>query len=165
LTAAEEAAMADINRESFRVVREEGRAGLARRLEELREKMLADPYGSQVAHSPDASAEEREWLTRPEVRRIAAENLVDALRPGVAGWVDDAVALVPGRPWGFDPATITCPARFWHGDDDANSPLPAVRRLVTAVPQAELTIWHGEGHTAPSRHAEDVLVDLLATWR
>ncbi|SCL27299.1 Pimeloyl-ACP methyl ester carboxylesterase [Micromonospora pallida] len=165
LTVAEEAAMADINRESFRLVREEGRAGLARRLTDLREKMLADPYGSQVTHSPDASPEERDWLTRPEVRRIAAENLVDALRPGVDGWADDAVALVPGQPWGFDPATITCPVRFWHGDDDANSPLSAVRRLVTAIPQAALTIWYGEGHTAPSRHAEDVLVDLLAHWR
>lgn len=80
------------------------------------------------------------------------------------GWADDAIALVPGRSWGFNPASITCPTRFWHADNDVNTPLSAVRRLVETIPGAGLNVWHGGGHTAPSRNAEQVLRDLVACW-
>ncbi|MFF1297256.1 MULTISPECIES: alpha/beta fold hydrolase [unclassified Streptomyces] len=165
VTEAEEDAMASINQESFRVIREEGRDGIARRLVGLREDILADPLAGQRAHAADAPEVDRAWLSRPEVQRIAAENLVDALQAGVDGWVDDAVSLTPGRPWGFDPAAITCPTRFWHSDDDTNVPLSAVQRLVNSIPGADLKIWHDEGHTAASRNAEQVLTDLLAMGR
>jgi pimeloyl-ACP methyl ester carboxylesterase len=162
MTPEEESAMVAINRESFRIWRAEGPAGLAARLIGLREQILADPYGIQLAQLSDAPDVDRQWLARPEVQQIAAEGLVDALRPGVDGWVADATGFVPGEPWGFDPASLTCPVHFWHSDDDINAPLSAARRVADAIPGARLTVWHGEGHTAPSRHAEQVLSDLLA---
>jgi pimeloyl-ACP methyl ester carboxylesterase len=165
LAAAEEAAMTEINRESFRLMRTEGRAGLAPRLGELRARMLADARGAQLALAADLPAEDREWLSRPEVQRVSAENLADALRAGVDGWTDDAMALLPGTSWGFDPATIRCPTLFWHADDDLSTPLPAVRRLAGSIPGARLTVWRHEGHTIASRNAERILTDLMSVWR
>lgn len=161
ITEAEESAMVAINRESFRIWRTAGPAGLTARLVEIREQILADPYGIQLRQLADAPEVDREWLARPDVQQVAAEGLVDALRPGVDGWVADATGFVPGEPWGFDLASIRCPTHFWHSDDDSNAPLSAARRVADAIPGARLTVWHGEGHTAPSRHAEQVLIDLL----
>jgi pimeloyl-ACP methyl ester carboxylesterase len=161
VTEDEEAAMVEINRESFRTWREEGRAGIARRLSGLREQLLADPLGGLAAGLGDAPAADRDWFTRPDVQQINAEALTDALSPGVEGWVDDAMCFVPDAPWGFDLASISCPTHFWHSDDDANAPLSAVQRLVSAVPGAQLRTWHGQGHSAPSRNAEQVLTELI----
>jgi pimeloyl-ACP methyl ester carboxylesterase len=161
-TPAEKESMVEINRESFRVMEEQGRPGITSRLSALREKILADPLGGLIAQLPDAPEADREWFSRPEVQRITAESLTDALRPGADGWVDDAMSLW-SESWGFDLGSISCPAHFWHSDDDANAPLSAAQRVVSAVPGARLTAWHGEGHSAPSRHAEQVLTDLLAT--
>ena len=155
--------MVAVNRESFRVWREEGRAGIARRLAEIREAILADPLGAQLAQLADAPEADREWFARPRVQQVAAESLTDGLRDGVDGWVDDSVAFVPDvQPWGFDPAAVTCPTHFWHSDDEVNSPLSAVRRLAATIPGALLTVWHNQGHSAPSRHAEQVLTQMSA---
>ena len=96
----------------------------------------------------------------PDVQQVHAESLTDALAPGLDGWVDDCMSM-EAQPWGFELAEISCPTQFWHSDDDANCPLSATRRLVDAVPGARLTIWDAQGHTAPSRNAEQVLTDLM----
>ncbi len=158
----ERASMVEINQESFRVMTEQGRPGLTRRLSALREQILADPLGGLIAQLSDAPEQDREWFSRPEVQQVMAEQLADALAPGVDGWVDDAMSFEP-QPWGFDPGVITCPTHFWHSDDDANAPLSAVRRVVSAIPGAQLTTWHGQGHSAPTRNAEQVLTELVAT--
>lgn len=158
----DQASMVEINRESERIMNEQGRPGITSRLTALREQVLADPLGGLLAQLPDAPEPDREWFSRPEVQQVMAEAMTDALRPGVAGWVDDAMSLVHD-PWGFDPGSITCPTHFWHSDDDANAPLSAVQRVVSEVPGARLTTWHGQGHSAPSRNAEQVLTDLVAT--
>ena len=102
-------------------------------------------------------------MARPaDVQQITAESLTDALRPGVDGWVDDAVGFVEDADWGFDLGSITCPTHFWHSDDDANAPLSAVQRVVSAVPGAQLSTWHGLGHSAPNRNAEQVLTSLAS---
>lgn len=158
----ERASMVEINQESFRVMAEQGRPGLTRRLSALRGQILADPLGGLIAQLADAPAQDREWFSRPEVQQVMAEQLADALEPGVDGWVDDAMSFEP-QPWGFDPGVITCPTHFWHSDDDANAPLSAVQRVVSAIPGAQLTTWHGQGHSAPTRNAEQVLTELVAT--
>lgn len=159
----EQASMVAINRESYQVWAEQGRDGIARRLSGLREQILADPLGGLTAQLADAPEADQEWFSRPEVRQITAESLTDALSPGVEGWVDDSVGFVQDAPWGFDLASISCPTHFWHSDDDANAPLSAVQRVVSAVPGAQLTTWHGQGHSAPSRNAEQVLTSLIDT--
>lgn len=159
----EQDAMVEINRESFRVWRDEGRAGIARRLSDLREQILADPLGGLAAQLADAPQADIDWFSKPEVRQVNAESLIDALAPGVDGWVDDSASLIQDLPWGFDPGSITCPTHFWHSDDDANAPLSAIQRVISQVPGARLTIWRGQGHSAPSRNMEQVLTELIGT--
>jgi pimeloyl-ACP methyl ester carboxylesterase len=159
----EQAAMVEVNRESFRIWHEQGRPGIARRLSGLREQILADPLGGMTAQMADAPEADRDWFSRPDVRQITAESLTDALRPGVDGWVDDSVSFIQDEPWGFDLSSISCPTHFWHSDDDANAPLSAVRRVLGEVPDARLTTWHGQGHSAPSRNMEQVLTELVGT--
>ncbi len=158
----EENSQVEINRESSRVMKEQGRPGMIRRLSTLREQILADPLGGLLAQLPDAPQADQEWFSRPAVQQMMAEAMTDALQPGVDGWVDDSMSLIHD-PWGFHPGAIRCPTHFWHSDDDANAPLSAVQRVVSAVPGAWLTTWHGQGHSAPSRNAEQVLTDLVAT--
>ena len=158
----ERASMVAFNRESYRVMEEQGRPGMISRLSAVREQILADPLGGLLAQLPDAPEADREWFSRPDVQQITAESFADALRPGVDGWVDDSMSLGIG-PWDFDPGSVTCPTHFWHSDDDANAPLSAVQRVVSAVPGARLTTWHGQGHSAPIRNAGQVLTDLVVT--
>lgn len=158
----EEDSLVEINRESCRVMKEQGRPGMIRRLSTLREQILADPLGGLLAQLPDVPEADQEWFSRPAVQQMMAAALTDALPPGVDGWVDDSMSLIHD-PWGFDPGAIRCPTHFWHSDDDANAPLSAVQRVVSAVPGAWLTTWPGQGHSAPSRNAEQVLTDLVAT--
>ena len=160
LEADEVAAMLEINQESYRIMTEQGRTGLTEFLAPWRERMLANPVAGLLAAMVDAPEQDHDWLARPDVRRVHAESLTDALAPGLDGWVDDGMSM-DAQPWGFDLAAISCPTQFWHSDDDANCPLSATRRLVDAVPGARLTIWEGQGHTAPSRNAEQVLTDLM----
>jgi pimeloyl-ACP methyl ester carboxylesterase len=159
----EQASMVEINRESYRIWAEQGRPGIARRLSQVREQILADPLGGLAAQLADAPAADRDWFGRPDVQQITAESLTDALALGVEGWVDDSVCFVQDASWGFELASISCPTHFWHSDDDANAPLSAVQRLVSAVPEARLSTWHGQGHSAPSRNAQQVLTDLIDT--
>jgi hypothetical protein len=88
------------------------------------------------------------------------EATIEALRPGVDGWVDDSVSIF-GDDWGVDLGCTTCPVRFWHSDDDKNGPLSSIERLVAEIPGASLRVWSGEGHTAPARHMGDIMHDLI----
>lgn len=153
--------MIELNRKAFQIITEAGRPGYAQFLAGWRDQLLADPVGGLRAAMADAAEQDLDWLSREDVQQVQAESLADALAPGVDGWVDDGISLIHD-PWGFDPADIRCPTRFWHSDDDANAPLSAIRRVVDQVPGARLTTWHAQGHTAPSRYAEQVLSDLLS---
>jgi pimeloyl-ACP methyl ester carboxylesterase len=55
----------------------------------------------------------------------------------------------------------TCPVHFWHSDDDKNGPLLAIEQLTAEIPGASLRVWNGEGHSAPARHLNDILHDLI----
>ncbi|HEY7146277.1 MAG TPA: alpha/beta hydrolase [Streptosporangiaceae bacterium] len=163
VTEQEVSAMVEVNQDSYRVWEQEGRPGIARKLAALREVILADPAGGLAAQLADAPAADQDWFSRAEVQRNMAEQMTDALAPGAEGWIDDSVSMMADQPWGFDFGAICCPVHFWHSDDDANAPLPALRRVAAQVPGARLTTWHGQGHSAPSRNMEQVLTDLIAT--
>jgi pimeloyl-ACP methyl ester carboxylesterase len=164
LEPAEMGRMLEINQMSHRIMTEQGRPGITEFLAPWRERMLADPVAGLDAAMVDAPPQDHDWLSRPDVRRVTAESIAGALGPGLDGWVDDGLSL-DVEPWGFDPAAISCPTQFWHADDDANCPLSATRRVVATVPGARLTVWKGQGHTAPSRNAELVLIELTAAAR
>jgi pimeloyl-ACP methyl ester carboxylesterase len=160
LTEDEVDGLIDLNRESYRTMVEEGRPGMVNRLGQLRAQILADPIAAGRVNLADAPPEDIEWNAREDVQRVQLEAMVEALRPGVDGWVDDAVSLFADD-WGVDLGAIGCPVRFWHSADDRNGPLSAIERLAEQVAGANLHVWRTGGHTAPSRYQGDVLRDLI----
>jgi pimeloyl-ACP methyl ester carboxylesterase len=82
-------------------------------------------------------AAEQAVLARPEVKAMLSAAYTEALRPGIAGWVDDELALY-GLPWGFDPVSITAPVRLWHGDRDIVVPPSHSAWLADRIPNATL---------------------------
>jgi pimeloyl-ACP methyl ester carboxylesterase len=152
--------MIDLNRESYRIMTEEGRTAMVGFLGELRAQILADPIAATRSNMADAPPEDIEWHAREDVQRVQLEAIVEALRPGVEGWVDDAMSLF-AMDWDIDLGAITCPTRFWHSANDRNGPLSAIERLVERVPGANLHVWRTGGHTAPSRNMADVVRDLV----
>jgi pimeloyl-ACP methyl ester carboxylesterase len=156
----EEAGLIGINRKGLEVLQWEGRPGIAAYLAGLRERLLADPVEEYMAETADAPDADLDWNGRPDVQAVRRESLLEALGPGVDGWADDVVSLF-GQDWEIDCAAVVCPVRFWHSDDDKNAPLSSIQRIAAVVPGATVRTWHGEGHTAPSRHMEDVLRDLI----
>ncbi|HUA45579.1 MAG TPA: alpha/beta hydrolase [Solirubrobacteraceae bacterium] len=153
-----------VNRKSFRIMAEHGRPGMVDFLGSLRDQFLADPVGALEAQLADAPSADIEWNQREDVQTVRREAILEALRPGVQGWVDDSVSIF-GDDWNVDLGRVNCPVRFWHSDDDKNGPLAAVQRLVDSVPGASLSVWSGEGHSAPARNMEQFLGDLLDTAR
>jgi pimeloyl-ACP methyl ester carboxylesterase len=153
-----------LNRKALRILAEYGRPGMLDFLGPLRDQFLADPVGALAVQLADAPAADIQWNQREDVQTVRREAILEALRPGVQGWADDSVSIF-GDDWNVDLDRVTCPVRFWHSDDDKNGPLAAIRRLVDSVPGATLTVWNGEGHSAPARNMEQVLGDLLDTAR
>jgi pimeloyl-ACP methyl ester carboxylesterase len=156
----EVAGLIEVNRESHRVLAEEGRDGMTRLIIGLRDEVLAHPTDPMTTLIADAPTADQEWDARPDVRAIRRAAIAEALRPGPDGWIDDAMSLF-GMDWGLDLSRITCPTTFWHSTDDANSPITAVERLRKQVPGARLRTWQGEGHSAAARNLEQILRALL----
>jgi pimeloyl-ACP methyl ester carboxylesterase len=151
-----------VNREAQRILAERGRAGMVDFLGALRGKFLADVIGTLQVQLADAPTADVEWNQREDVQKVRREAILEALRPGVQGWVDDSVSIF-GDDWGIELGRVTCRVRFWHSDDDKNGPLAAIQRLVDAIPGASLTVWSGEGHSGPARNMEHILRDLILT--
>lgn len=84
-------------------------------------------------------------LSRPEISEMIGTAFAEAVRPGLAGWVDDVLALF-GLPWGFDPATMTRPVRMWHGELDAAVPVAHGRWLAARIPHAMFASQPDAGH-------------------
>jgi pimeloyl-ACP methyl ester carboxylesterase len=48
--------------------------------------------------------------------------------------------------WNVDFEAIDATVRFWHGGDDANVPIAAVRRFEATLPNAQLAVLDGADH-------------------
>ncbi|MEJ2857729.1 MULTISPECIES: alpha/beta fold hydrolase [unclassified Saccharothrix] len=84
-----------------------------------------------------------------------------ALADGPGGLVDDDLAYV--SPWGFDPATLTVPALFLHGNRDRVVPA-AHSTWMSGQCRAELRLFPDDGHISVLRHMPSAL-DWLARFR
>jgi pimeloyl-ACP methyl ester carboxylesterase len=103
---------------------------------------------------------EQAVLARPEVRTMLSTAYAEALRPGIAGWVDDELALF-GRPWGFDPATVSTPALLWHGALDTVVPAAHSAWLADRISAATYTPGPDAGHVGHFDATPPVLRWLL----
>jgi hypothetical protein len=70
-------------------------------LEPLRERLPADPLAGFRAAMDTAPVSDKGVMDDPAWQRVLIEAVREAFRPGVEGWVDEAMALI--LPWDFDP--------------------------------------------------------------
>jgi pimeloyl-ACP methyl ester carboxylesterase len=111
----------------------EGKELLAMSACELAEQWSA---GKSAADRAVLRGEFADWLHRAAQAAVA---------PGVAGWMDDAIAWFHS-PWGFDPASISIPVRVWHGREDLFVPFAQGRWLADAIPGAHAELRARDGH-------------------
>jgi pimeloyl-ACP methyl ester carboxylesterase len=106
---------------------------------------LVDATPEQLADAfrPHLSDVDAEALTGELAEHLHA-SMVDGLRPGVEGWVDDDLAFL--APWGFDVGAIEVPALVWQGEQDLMVPAPHAAWLREHVAGAQGETLPGEGH-------------------
>jgi pimeloyl-ACP methyl ester carboxylesterase len=63
----------------------------------------------------DCSPSDRALLARPDVREMLRATVLEAVRSGTSGAVEDYAAVVK-RPWGFAPEDVQVPAFLIFGD-------------------------------------------------
>jgi pimeloyl-ACP methyl ester carboxylesterase len=108
----------------------------------------------------DAPPEDRAIMRDPAWQRMARANNAEALRQGAEGWTDESMALHHG--WDFDLESVRPSVTWWHGDNDMNAPLSAMRRAAAMLPAVDLRIWHNEGHFASLTHEAEIVRELLS---
>jgi pimeloyl-ACP methyl ester carboxylesterase len=132
----------------------------------LLQRLLMGATALSVARRPDRvlqrgvqAAVDKQYLGRPDVRKVLAESLSEAFRSGSRGAAWEMGLY--SRPWGFRLEEIRTPVHLWHGEQDANAPIAMGRYLATTIPQSEATFYSGEGHL----HFIDRLPEILAAVR
>jgi len=74
---------------------------------------------------------------------------------GAHGVVADYRCLA--EPWGVALDHVAAPFNVFHGDADSMVPLRHGEELAARIPQAQLTVWPGEGHLGTITHIGQVL--------
>ncbi len=68
--------------------------------------------------------------------------------------------------WGLDLDRIRMPLHFFHGDQDPQAPLPALRRLVSSLPTAQLVVYPGDAHLSTfANHVDEIAHALTGGTR
>lgn len=98
-------------------------------------------------------------ITDPSVRRALHESFAEALRQGPDAIAWDNVAFV--GPWDFRLDAVSAPVHLWYGADDAMAVPATGEWLAGHLPDAELTVFPGEGHLLPFRHWDAMLSTLI----
>jgi pimeloyl-ACP methyl ester carboxylesterase len=78
---------------------------------------------------------------------------------GIDGIIADDLSYV--KPWGFDLAQVRVPVLLLHGEDDRIVPAAHSRWLVQRLPQAQLSLFPGDGHVSILTHSPTALRWLL----
>ncbi|KAJ6440068.1 alpha/beta-Hydrolase [Purpureocillium lavendulum] len=116
----------------------------------MESKTTADEQQDQIA----AIAAQRE-----ETLRIVLD---EPFTQGAAAAVEE-LRLLSDPDWGFRLEDVAYdPVRIWHGVEDANAPIQAIRYLAERVPHAVLTEFSGDSHYTMAKHIEGAMRDLLA---
>ena len=148
-----------LNRDAWHAAHESWEA-LHALLAPVREELLADPLAGFRHTMEAAPASDRAVLDDPDWQRVFVEDVTEALRPGAEGWTDEGMALTLA--WDFEPSDVECSVTWWHGVDDANTPLSGVRRLLATMSGVDLRVWKDAGHLEPFHRHDEILSELLA---
>ncbi|MBF4162869.1 alpha/beta fold hydrolase [Nocardioides acrostichi] len=105
-------------------------------------------------------AGDKNLLSRPEFKAMFLDDLLNGSRFQTSAPINDLILFT--RPWGFEPADVTVPVRWWHGDADHIVPFRHGQQVVDALPDATMTVIDGESHLGGLGIAEEVLSTLSA---
>jgi pimeloyl-ACP methyl ester carboxylesterase len=84
----------------------------------------------------------------------------ECLRRGTKGAAWDMSLYV--REFGFQLSEIKIPVRWFHGEQDTNSPIALVRRVAAELPSVRLTAYQTEAHFSTlSNHVDEILRALI----
>ena len=72
------------------------------------------------------------------------QDFLEALSGDASAFVHETRRLQ--APWRVDTGAIDCDVRFWHGDRDGNVPLAGVRRFVSTLDRATLSVQEDADH-------------------
>jgi pimeloyl-ACP methyl ester carboxylesterase len=147
------ASMGRRNRLTFQLVRH---VGVLRRIVMARVGRSVSRRPERILESGVSAAVDKQYLERPDVRRILGESLCEAFRAGSRGpaWEMGLYA----QPWGFRLDEIRAPVLLWHGEQDVNAPISMGRYLATSIPGCRATFYPEEAHL----HFVDRLPEILA---
>ena len=97
-------------------------------------------------------------LLRPEVRKNLLAGVIEGLRPGVQGVVQEMKIFA--KPWNIPFEAIKAPVLLWQGAADNNVPVAASLRLARIIPGCELFRIEGAGHYWIFDHVDEVLLAI-----
>lgn len=132
---------------SMRAVAERERRTSLERLRDGRADFLGDNYELSEADM----AQMAKHMTR------VADQLFNALAPGVDGWVDDMLAFM--KPWDFEVASIRVPTAIKYGRTDNLVPPGHGDWLAAHIPNAIV-----DAHDAAGHAGDDADTERLYSW-
>ena len=95
------------------------------------------------------SAPDSRLLEQPELAQVFIAGLQDAFRSGVGG--ANREAALYAQPWGFQLEDVPAEVHLWHGEQDANVPIPVGHEVAQAIPNCHATFYEEEGHLTLAR--------------
>ena len=87
---------------------------------------------------------DRAVLSRPEVRQLQIDGIIQACRQGTQATAQDLALF--SRPWGFPLAEIAVPVHLWHGVQDRVVPVAMGRYLAAHIPGCQGHFLREAGH-------------------
>ena len=97
-------------------------------------------------------------LLRPEVQKNLLAGVIEGLRPGVQGVVQEMKIFA--KPWNIPFEAIKASVLLWQGTADNNVPVAASLRLAEIIPGCKLFQIEGAGHYWIFDHVEEVLLAI-----
>ena len=137
------AGMAEVNVTEFGAARE-GEDALAAVLAPWVEQGARDPDGVIDALAAELPEYDREVVSRPPVRAEIGRSIVESVRQGARGWIDDDLAFAAS--WGFALADVRTEVRLWQGELDVLVPRSHGDYLARHLPNATFELVPGAGH-------------------
>ncbi len=103
---------------------------------------------------------DKNLLSRPEFKAMFLDDLLNGSRFQTSAPLNDLVLFT--QDWGFAPADVTVPVRWWHGDEDHIVPHLHGVHMVDRLPDATMTTIDGESHLGGLGIAEEVIDTLMS---
>ena len=161
MTDDEAAQMIGVNAQAHLLCQAGDVEGLREFLTPYHAAMLDDPLASLRAVMAEAPEADQRVMRNPGWQASIERATKEAMRQGVDGWLDEALAI--DGPWtDIDVSAVRTSVTWWHAPEDKNCPISAARRLVDALPDARLNVWEGGGHLTTYLREAEVLDELLS---